>query len=1549
MYMTYQSPQMLQPAMSPNDVVMGDQPPALMWGQPEAPRLSAILHRWLQTEVSHAQDEGRRRRQAVDGAADSDIPHEKGPFLAPMFLRYRTLTTPPLVQELRSQCKVSWQVKVFPSIMRAVAMVDDRLYLWNYETGRDPIIHDASGIISAVEIVRPRPGVFEKHVHYLLVIATCARIELLAVHVRDPLCNEICVQKLPDYHLSMTNVMIQCIAKFQHSGPEPLSRIFLGGNDGCVYELHYARNDGWLRNRIYLQNMSIPAGDVPFLGGIVYQAREITSSFMGFAGILDLQVDESRKHLYSLDSKGYIHMWWLGPDVDPTQRTYIMRINVANRKVMPVSIHPVQRHGGDRGDHLCVLMQDGSRVYYRADVTHDSSSRQLVPHHTTYQSDLATCPLTKASKLGLQEVEIGPLRPSVGLEQLGQHTAVEDAAGRSMVTSRVSILIPKNHQQQPQLICTASLGLNDRVQGDAVSIVDLHPLVRQVDTWRQGTFPTTGINIFSVVEEDVPGVMTQVSSSDFVTQTVLPTPRYLAVHSAGVTFITRLRPVELLHVALLHPQHPRGARADRPAQRPGFGQQYPPSTQEALSKLDFDWLVNVYGKVEVAVMLLTLICSDSHSSSSGSPPRPSQGIPSPAGLSEEHIAHTIASRPSQDVIQRAHEQFSRLSYAGHAGLFQFFARVVVPVWSLRFSSPHWEQLWTKQQFHLFIQPLLGFKAFLSQLISPSTDHLHHVWDQTTDIIQPGSQVQMVASNHDSFSEIYELLWQTNPGRPDAETLRTIEALTRRGLLAVVQRTAEALKVLEALGDLSPQDRKTVIGEIRSMELGRIVTSHEESGRFNDALMGELLRMPHALDRVWASWRQCCSFFDPAAVDFYEARKCVLSQQSTAGKMGSVSIQEALRRLERPEVAPCLLRPQDGQASGPVRLEIICSDLRQAMHYKGAINLAMVAAKHSDTEKYAEYWHSAVAEPSSHGADTAGRSDLQSTQIFFDIRRQAYIEITRTLDVLCSLTDSMDTDGSAPCSHSQKVAAITWALGRAAGQYFESRMQRLPRPVLAGELFQSSDRLLHFHLYAWIASRENGEGVWPSRRDLSRIRPAKAPLPQSTTLETDYLKQWLSAGYFETILNNPMQQWTNYMVESWMTLWPAWHIGLLEELAEYCEALEEGCVASCVRLSLAHASGEMLRSSLDFANLPILLPARREILIKAEAAAQQDITPNGRQLTLWLQNQRLSDVASVQLQMLDELPEEAWSRVTNEQQRLAAQQDQRDLENELLPTAKLYEMLHDSYDEAVPHLAIKLLRIKGLERPELKHIFTSTSSVGPWKVSDFVCKVVERHHELVHTLGVDAIVLCFKKLQDAAGIDQGIIHHIEPTFMPLQLVLSGLEEMAMEISTKRDGALLPAACLCNPQGTAASVVPGIVAEALAWPSSRVLYDGYRSLWCRTDRSQTQDLYPQYRGSQVQQRRAVVCRLMAVLGQFTLQWLDRHEQDLLRPPTDGSIQQLAREFPVFREDVAMMESHIQQHVDVPSNVRQLVEACKHRLQSFAEQVRTIQPSRPIMREW
>ena len=73
---------------------------------------------------------------------------------------------------------------------------------------------------------------------------------------------ELTLQPLPLYSIPSDNVVLTCCAS------TPGGRIFLGGADGHVYELHYSAHDTWRQRRCYKvgKNSSIWMAKGPISG-----------------------------------------------------------------------------------------------------------------------------------------------------------------------------------------------------------------------------------------------------------------------------------------------------------------------------------------------------------------------------------------------------------------------------------------------------------------------------------------------------------------------------------------------------------------------------------------------------------------------------------------------------------------------------------------------------------------------------------------------------------------------------------------------------------------------------------------------------------------------------------------------------------------------------------------------------------------------------------------------------------------------------------------------------------------------------------------------------------------------------------------------------------------------------------------------------------------------------------------------------------------------------------------------------------------------------------
>lgn len=89
--------------------------------------------------------------------------------------------------------------------------------------------------IISVELVNPKPGIFQPHIQYLLCLATTAEIVLLGVSFAGSNTNYEEMHLLPEplFAVPTDGAYIVTITGTDNG------RIFMGAKDGCIYEFFY--------------------------------------------------------------------------------------------------------------------------------------------------------------------------------------------------------------------------------------------------------------------------------------------------------------------------------------------------------------------------------------------------------------------------------------------------------------------------------------------------------------------------------------------------------------------------------------------------------------------------------------------------------------------------------------------------------------------------------------------------------------------------------------------------------------------------------------------------------------------------------------------------------------------------------------------------------------------------------------------------------------------------------------------------------------------------------------------------------------------------------------------------------------------------------------------------------------------------------------------------------------------------------------------------------------------------------------------------------------
>lgn len=97
-----------------------------------------------------------------------------------------------------------------------------------------------------MELFTPKTGTFDESIEYGLCLVTSSQIVLLSVDFirftkgNGAVVNEMRFSPQPVYSISTDNIIMNTVRAANSTG-----RIFMGGNDGCLYEFFYQVNDNF--------------------------------------------------------------------------------------------------------------------------------------------------------------------------------------------------------------------------------------------------------------------------------------------------------------------------------------------------------------------------------------------------------------------------------------------------------------------------------------------------------------------------------------------------------------------------------------------------------------------------------------------------------------------------------------------------------------------------------------------------------------------------------------------------------------------------------------------------------------------------------------------------------------------------------------------------------------------------------------------------------------------------------------------------------------------------------------------------------------------------------------------------------------------------------------------------------------------------------------------------------------------------------------------------------------------------------------------------------
>lgn len=414
---------------------------------------------------------------------------------------------PELVQAFENmQCNCA--VGLMPLIARAWLTIDSTIYIWSYEDGKDLAYFDGlNEVILTAGLLKPKEGVFQEHIEYLLCLTTPVEIVVLGVSFTgspsDPY-SEMHLQPEPLFNLPSDNVNMLSVVG------SPEGRIFLAGKDGCLYEVVYQAEEGWFSSKCRKVNHSVS------------RLSFLVPSFLTFSEdpLLQIVIDGSRHILYTRSQSGTIQVYDLGLDghslsrVDSMQQgSMVQRACYAARSMDQSLFKPIVHMAiipmSDSSTlHLMAVTQAGVRFYF-----------------TTTPNGIHGRP----SLLAMVHVRLPPGHsPSSTIPKLGS-------------------TVHQSFYRRGTLLLSSSM-MEDR---DQLWIMDpdmfpFQPTVIESVISR----PLEG-HTWAIAEAIQPGDLEAVASLTplpplVVTQHVRPPRRFILLTTQGCYVITRLRPVDQL-------------------------------------------------------------------------------------------------------------------------------------------------------------------------------------------------------------------------------------------------------------------------------------------------------------------------------------------------------------------------------------------------------------------------------------------------------------------------------------------------------------------------------------------------------------------------------------------------------------------------------------------------------------------------------------------------------------------------------------------------------------------------------------------------------------------------------------------------------------------------------------------------------------------------------------------------------------------------------------------------------------------------------------------
>ncbi|KAL7747465.1 hypothetical protein RI367_007221 [Sorochytrium milnesiophthora] len=940
----------------------------------------------------------------------------------------------PLPDDLLNQydtLKSSCQMGLFTEINRAWFAIDNRLFLWDYMANTHQLVMQMPTLITAVALLKPKPDVYVDEITHMLLIGTSAELALYCVGARSssspfqPLAGSVGLTDdlfLADVRLNVPTdgVTISCVTGTAQG------RIFMGGNDGHLYEYVYEEKSFFGSRKCARRNHT--------RNRLSYIAPAFVIDLLRRDPVVDLVMDESSGTLFVLTANNNIETFYLGDGTgDLTPGASLKNVHQLCQQICPrkelldstvfqltslqiLSVAESQRL------RLVGVSNTGCRVYFsarrsangpleRLDIAH---IRMPPPLHNTGVSGNQ---LDRGMQLGRDldtthsSFYLNGLWIAVNAASEGQDTLITTSLDNGEVLKTLSTSAMPRSFQSEAASCTAVPGkVYDLAEIDAQTAAHVTP--NSFYSQWQGP-PGTA----TVAPADAAEGQPSLYMNELALQIAKHQRHMLVLTNNGVRVLAKRRPVdELIHIL-------RQSPAQDSTELARFCEQYVFTAFRDWMSADISLLS--YGRDQFCAMALALGCRNPHAFSIGSdlhrflatsPSSSDLSISARARRAYFELGGKPMLREGAFGAARATDLAQPLApaeiiYSGmHNGLALYLARLVRPFWRRRIIRPSSSAADRRHQLNISERDLQQAQYNLRELWRVMEMHAQY-FDADRAVPEYAhrdvKEHEAVAAERTSVRALSTLVLHT------MEALSFIRLLLRMRLTELVLRFPQALQ--QEILNLTYEQ---FIASPRGKEISReivvlLINDPSSSANLNIDSISEVLA------------QECPLFCSPEDIQTFKALETL--QKAKEAGAGSAAQLELLN-------TSLSIASKMATALQFDKLQQLAAKYNELEFYQGTLRLTLdYAAKVDPT-------NSALAFFKEEGALSDPRKAL------YDARQRCYglvFDLFETLNV--------------------KVEQLSAGRG---GNAVDAERYKAIREGLHCEALSSRDELFHHFLYEW---------------------------------------------------------------------------------------------------------------------------------------------------------------------------------------------------------------------------------------------------------------------------------------------------------------------------------------------------------------------------------------------------------------------------------------------------------------------------------------------------